>query len=144
MMPHCQVVLYAFFQINEETNCLLPLCKGISDISFKTHQVVDCFAMSHWLLSNIPDYSMYQMKQVLIMSSEPCIGCWSMTWVSDLVGQYGPCLVSRLASRQLLSADEGKQQRSIFCLGSFSGSSMCQQIIVDPVMSRCTWFSLHD
>ena len=32
--------LIGFLQVKEETNCLLPLSKGISEISFKAHQVV--------------------------------------------------------------------------------------------------------
>ena len=37
MMPGC---LIGFLQVKEETNCLLPMSKGISEISFKAHQVV--------------------------------------------------------------------------------------------------------
>ena len=34
------VRLIGFLQVKEETNCLLPLSKGIPEISFKAHHVV--------------------------------------------------------------------------------------------------------
>ena len=37
MMPYRLIV---FLQVKEETNCLLPLSKGICEISFKAHQEV--------------------------------------------------------------------------------------------------------
>ena len=37
ILPGC---LKGFIQVNEEANCLLPLSKGIPEISFKAHQVV--------------------------------------------------------------------------------------------------------
>ena len=37
MMPYCFIGL---FQVKEEANFLLPLCKGILEISFQTHPVV--------------------------------------------------------------------------------------------------------
>ena len=37
VLPGCFIGL---FQVEEETNCLLSLCKSIAEISFKTHQVV--------------------------------------------------------------------------------------------------------
>ena len=37
ILPGC---LIGFLQVKEETNCLLPLSKGIPEISFKAHQVV--------------------------------------------------------------------------------------------------------
>ena len=42
ILPGC---LIGLFQIKEKTNCLLPLCKGIPEISFKTHKVVDNVTM---------------------------------------------------------------------------------------------------
>ena len=42
ILPGC---IIGFLQVNEEPNCLLPLYKGIPEISFKTHQVVDGAAM---------------------------------------------------------------------------------------------------
>ena len=39
ILPGC---LIGFLQVKEETNCLLPLRKGIPEISFKAHQVVGC------------------------------------------------------------------------------------------------------
>ena len=37
ILPGC---LIGFLQVKEETNCLLPLSKGIREVSFKAHQVV--------------------------------------------------------------------------------------------------------
>ena len=37
ILPGCVI---GFLQVKEETNCLLPLSKGIPEISFKAHQVV--------------------------------------------------------------------------------------------------------
>ena len=69
IMPGCPI---GFLQVKEETNCLLPLSKGIAEISFKGHQVVGVvrwFLKPHWLLSSILYFSRYLMKRVLIMRS---------------------------------------------------------------------------
>ena len=42
ILPGC---LIGFLQVKEETNCLLPLIKGIPEISFKAHQVVGSATM---------------------------------------------------------------------------------------------------
>ena len=42
ILPGCFIGL---FQVKEETNCLLLLCKGISEVSFETHQVINCAMM---------------------------------------------------------------------------------------------------
>ena len=57
----------------------------------------------------------------------PCIGSWSVQWVYNWVGQYGPCLVCRSGLLLLLSTDQETPQRSISCLVSLLGSSVCPQ-----------------
>ena len=58
-------------------------------------------------------------------AQELCIDSWSVQWVGNWVCQYGLYLVWGLGSLLLLSTVEENQQRSIHCLGSLLGSSVC-------------------
>ena len=69
ILPGCPI---GFLQIKEETNCLLPLNKGIPEISFKAHQVVGCaMIISETTLVSLVscNFSRYQIKRALIMRS---------------------------------------------------------------------------
>ena len=80
ILPDC---LIHFRQVKEETHCLLPPWKGIPEIFQASPGGRPCYdvSWSHWLLSNIPDFSRYQMKQVLIMHSRTLHMHWSVQWV---------------------------------------------------------------
>ena len=57
--------------------------------------------------------------------SGPCIGNWLAQWVYNWGGQCGPCLVWGSGSLLLLSTGQENLQRSISCLVSLLGSSLC-------------------
>ena len=72
MIPYCQVVSYAFSKSKKRpTACCLRANASRRYLSRLTRWsvVLRCFLKPHWLLSNIPDFSRYQMKRVLIMRS---------------------------------------------------------------------------
>ena len=126
MIPYCQVVSYAFSKSKKRpTACCLRANASRRYLSRLTRWsvVLRCFLKPHWLLSNIPDFSRYQMKRVLIMRSRTLHKQLVYNWG----GQCGPYLVWGLGSLLLLSIDEESPLRSISCLGSLLGFSVYPQ-----------------
>ena len=78
-----------------------------------------------------------------------CIDSFSVQWVGSWVGQYGPYWIWRLGSSLLLYTVGEGPQRSISCLGSLLGYSVCpqrmfQQIVMNPIRSTCKGLGFHN
>ena len=91
--------------------------------------VLRCFLKPHWLLSNIPDFSRYQMKRVLIMRSRTLLvsGCMLIT-TSTLDTRVIQCSLITLHKQSILKC-KTQQIPKLKCLSSH----------LEIVFAQCSW-----